>query len=70
MANRQGGAQSLDRSNTNGSDLAQLTTLLAQALNQLPADREVFKAPEYDGSSNVEGFIQKSTDVSQANGWT
>ena len=70
MANRQRRAQSLDRTNTSGSDLAQLTTLLAQALNQPPAPREVFKAPEFDGSSDVEGFIHQFRDVSQANGWS
>ena len=50
--------------------LDRLTELLAQALTQQAAPRETFKPPEYDGTSDVEGFIQQFSDVANANGWT
>lgn len=70
MAHRR--AQSADRvDGSGGSELARLTDLLAQALTRQPAaPRETFKAPEYDGATNVEEFILQFSEVAEANEWT
>ena len=70
MAQRR--AQSADRA---GQDpgLGRLADLLSQLVNrpqQPPQPRETFKAPTFDGSSDVECFIRQFQDVSLANGWT
>ena len=36
---------------------------------QLNGQRDQFKAPKFDGSEDVEMFIQKYNDVAQANNW-
>ena len=64
-------ARSADRiSSAPGTELSRLTDMLAQALTRQQTPRETFKAPEFDGSSNVEDFIQQFTDVADANEWT
>ena len=61
-------AQSADRAGgSGGSELSKLTDLLAQALTWQAPAREVFKASDYDGTSNVEDFIQQFSDVAEAN---
>ena len=56
--------------------IERLTETLERTLaNQQPAApiiqyREVFKAPEYDGTGNVDYFVRQFNEVATANAWT
>ena len=43
--------------------------LINQGTQGPPAPRETFRAPEYDGNSDVEAFIRQFNDVAVANDW-
>ena len=68
MAQRR--ARSADRQVAGEDGVDRMVELLGQLLNQRPAPREIFKAPDYDGSTDVEYFIQQFSEVSIANEWT
>ena len=50
-------------------DADRLANAFQQAFRQLNGQRDQFKSPKFDGSEDVEMFIQKYTDVAQANNW-
>ena len=63
MANRRG--RSVDRE---GDRLTEILERLA-VRPQLPALAPQFKAPQYNGQGDIEYFISRFEDVSDANGW-
>ena len=56
-------AESFDR-------LAEVLERVVTAQQPVVPARDRFKAPEYDGSGDVDYFIQQFADVAEANGWT
>ena len=63
MANRGNAA----RQPTENAD--RLANAFQHAFRQLNGQRDQLKPPKFDGSEDVEMFIQKYTDVAQANNW-
>lgn len=51
------------------NDMARLADILQNAIGGRNQQQQLFKAPKYDGTSDVELFIQQYTDVAQANQW-
>lgn len=53
-----------------GNDgMGQLAEMLGRLLQQQGPARDQFKAPQYDGTTDVELFIQQFSDVARANQW-
>ena len=61
-------AQPLD--NDANIDLMTRLTVILERLVELQAPREVFKAPKYNGSGDIEYYIDQFLEVANANGWT
>ena len=49
--------------------MERLANMLAHLVEERPAPREQFKAPIYDGSTDVELFVAQFRDVQAANNW-
>ena len=63
MANRGNAARQ------SAEDSDRLANAFQYAFRQLSGQRDQFKSPKFDGSEDVEMFIQKYNDVAQANKW-